>query len=177
MGVTIHQSHFQLYSGRLYRTPGTSINTAAGLVENMRLLWVVLVLRLGDVRMQEVEEGDSELEADSKHQSYNRTLAMLTQARQDVQNVTKGIEDMIEGIDRTVERQNQAVSRWVSWLMANSLCHGDLNMTGADNLWRHSRKLTDEIHKYETRLDTLKLDLEEHNIKLAELEKIAQQAQ
>ena len=39
------------------------------------------------------------------------------------------------------------------------------------------RKLTDEIHKYETRLDTLKLDLEEHNIKLAELEKIAQQAQ
>ena len=39
------------------------------------------------------------------------------------------------------------------------------------------RKLTDEIHKYETRLDTLKLDLEEHNTKLAELEKIAQQAQ
>ena len=39
------------------------------------------------------------------------------------------------------------------------------------------RKLTDEIHKYETRLDTLKLDLEDHNTKLAELEKIAQQAQ
>merc|ERR1712073_203357 len=115
--------------------------------------------------MQEAEKGDSEVEADrledspgdkadSRHQSYNRTLAMLTQARQDVENVTKSIEDMIEGIDRTVERQNQAVSRWVSWLMANSLCHGDLNMTGADNLWR---KPTDEIHKYETRLDTLKL--------------------
>ena len=57
--------------------------------------------------MEEAEQGDSELEADSRHQSYNRTLAMLTQARQDVQNVTKGIEDMIEGIDRTVERQNQ----------------------------------------------------------------------
>ena len=57
--------------------------------------------------MEEAEEGDGELEADSRHQSYNRTLAMLTQARQDVENVTKGIEDMIEGIDRTVERQNQ----------------------------------------------------------------------
>ena len=57
--------------------------------------------------MEEAEEGDGEMEADSRHQSYNRTLAMLTQARQDVQNVTKGIEDMIEGIDRTVERQNQ----------------------------------------------------------------------
>ena len=75
----------------------------------MRLVWVVVVLGLvlGDVRMEEAEQGDIELEADSRHQSYNRTLAMLTQARQDVQNVTKGIEDMIEGIDRTVERQNQ----------------------------------------------------------------------
>ena len=74
---------------------------------------LVLVLVLGDVRMEQAEEGDGEVEiapedeADSRHQSYNRTLAMLTQARQDVQNVTKGIEDMIEGIDRTVERQNQ----------------------------------------------------------------------
>ena len=79
----------------------------------MRLVWVVLVLGLVEVMMQEAVEGNSELdagpgdEADSRHQSYNRTLAMLTQARQDVQNVTKGIEDMIEGIDRTVERQNQ----------------------------------------------------------------------
>ena len=79
---------------------------------------MVVVLGLVEVRMQEAEEGDSEVEADrledgpgdeadSRHQSYNRTLAMLTQARQDVENVTQGIEDMIEGIDRTVERQNQ----------------------------------------------------------------------
>ena len=86
----------------------------------MRLVWVVvMVLGLGDVRMEEAEEGDSEVEADSRHQSYNRTLAMLTQARQDVQNVTKGIEDMIEGIDRTVERQNQVHTSLVTMSAAD----------------------------------------------------------
>ena len=69
--------------------------------------------------MEEAEEGDSELEADSRHQSYNRTLAMLTQARQDVQNVTQGIEDMIEGIDRTVERQNQVHTSLVTMSSAD----------------------------------------------------------
>ena len=86
----------------------------------MRLVWVVVVLGLGEVMMQETEEGDSEVEADSRHQSYNRTLAMLTQARQDVQNVTKGIEDMIEGIDRTVERQNQVQTSLVTLSSAES---------------------------------------------------------
>ena len=91
---------------------------------------MVLVVVLGDVRMEEAEEGDSEVEADrleadpgdeadSRHQSYNRTLAMLTQARQDVQNVTKGIEDMIEGIDRTVERQNQVHTSLVTMSAAD----------------------------------------------------------
>ena len=33
----------------------------------------------------------------------------------------------------------QAVSVWLSWMMANSLCEGGLNMTEADSLWRQSR--------------------------------------
>ena len=33
----------------------------------------------------------------------------------------------------------QAVSVWLSWMMANSLCEGGLNMTGAESLWRQSR--------------------------------------
>ena len=101
----------------------------------------------------------------------------------------------------------QAVSVWVSWLLANSLCHGDLNMTGADTLWRHSRshnkqrlnrgfshgtgqlakpdftryylfrKLTDEIHKYETRLGKLELDMDEQEMRRKSLEETLTKAQ
>jgi len=45
-------------------------------------------------------------------------------------------------------------------------------MTGADNLWRHSRKITDDIYKYETRLEKLKSELDGQNVKLDHFHKI-----
>ena len=90
----------------------------------------------------------------SVHVSYNESLRLVTEARADLENITRAITLISEDIARNAERQNevrdyqetrdnemliQAVSVWVSWLLANSLCHGDLNMTGADTLWRHSR--------------------------------------
>ena len=83
---------------------------------------------------------------------------MFNEAKKDVHEIKEGIKKTVSEIDKDVEIQNkviqpfqyicrslknqkllQKVSVWISWLMANSLCHGDLNMTGADNLWRHSR--------------------------------------
>ena len=91
--------------------------------------------------------------------SYNKSLILYTEATENLKNVTGIISELNEDIEDNIKLKNevkcyriqklshvwqvwhdvQAVSVWVSWLMANSLCHGDLNMTGADTLWQQSR--------------------------------------
>ena len=120
------------------------------------LTLIVIILA---VKCEAAEDGDGVVQGPAVP-SYNESLRLVTEAREDVNNVTRTINLVSEDMARSVERQNevsdylethegltgdvhivQAVSVWVSWLMANSLCHGDLNMTGADSLWRHSGSL------------------------------------
>merc|ERR1719367_2597870 len=97
---------------------------------------------------------------------------MFNEAKKDVHEIKESIKKTVSEIDKNVEIQNKKVSVWISWLMANSLCHGDLNMTSADNLWRHSRKITDDIYKYETKLEKLRSELDGQNLKLDHFQKI-----
>ena len=46
--------------------------------------------------------------------------------------------------------------------MANSLCHGDLNMTGADNLWRHSRYFCIKMERLTIYYLWKKIDIKSH---------------
>ena len=104
--------------------------------------------------------GDQDIEDSSEPAvSYNKSLILYTEATENLKNVTGIISELNEDIEDNIKLKNevkcyriqklshvwqvwhdvQAVSVWVSWLMANSLCHGDLNMTGADTLWQQSR--------------------------------------
>ena len=104
--------------------------------------------------------GDQDIEDSSEPAvSYNKSLILYTEATENLKNVTGIISELNEDIEDNIKLKNevkcyriqklshvwqvwhdvQAVSVWVSWLMANSLCHGDLNMTGADTLWHQSR--------------------------------------
>ena len=116
---------------------------------------LTLIVMIFSVKSEATEDGG--VVVPSVPVSYNESLRLVAEAREDMNNVTRTINLISEDIARSVERQNevrvyhqphlgltddvQAVSVWVSWLMANSLCHGDLNMTGADILWRHSRSV------------------------------------
>ena len=92
--------------------------------------------------------------------SFNRSLILYNEATENLDNVTQTISDLNANLEENTKLKNevffhnlanmktgfitgtntlQAVAVWVSWMLANSLCEGDLNMTGADTLWRQSR--------------------------------------
>ena len=87
--------------------------------------------------------------------SFNKTLILYNEATDNLNNLTGSISELTEEIEDTIKLKNEvecqvcgkmtyrpfleAVSVWLSWMMANSLCDGDLNMTAADTLWKQSR--------------------------------------
>ena len=68
-------------------------------------LSLTLIVMILEVKSEAAEDGDSEVQGQSV--SYNESLRLVTEAREDVNNVTRTINLVSEDIARSVERQNE----------------------------------------------------------------------
>merc|ERR1712142_336899 len=89
------------------------------------------------------------------------SLQNRTAAEDDLKEGTEAVEDIIFKINNTDNLHMKHLSAFGSWLVANSLCHGEqVNRQDIKQLWTHARKITDKIEECEQELDKLETEKE-----------------
>merc|ERR1712098_336943 len=158
----------------------------------MRVLGIFIMVIVSSmvtaVEVNIVNDDEYDIEADGLFQNVtvdikdfkkalDESSQVLTKAEKDLKEGKRVVDDIYADIDKAKDMHEKRLSVFVSWLMANSACEGEeAEMEEIKHLWKHARKITDDIEECEERLDKLEAEKMAELGKLEHLENIYKEA-